>query len=94
MSGRPLLDRRGCLTEAGLLALAASPPGRGPAEVVAHLGHCGRCQEAVLSRASGRPADAPRARKEPPPLWRTILVIVAVLLMVMTALVTLRQLRP
>jgi len=94
VSGAPLLDIRGCLTEAGLDALAASPPGRGPAEVVAHLGRCGRCQERTLARAAGRPGDAPRTRKEPPPLWRTVLVIAAVLLMVLTAMLMLRKLRP
>ena len=95
MSGPPLLDARGCLSEAAFEALSASPPGRAPAEVVAHLGKCERCQGRVLARAAGRSESAPgRTRKAPPPLWRTVLVLVVLLLMAVTFVFLVRQLGP
>jgi hypothetical protein len=93
MSGAPLLDALGCLTESGWSALSNSPPGRAPAEIVAHLGRCARCQERTLARAAGRAPDAPRVKKQPPPLWRIAVVIIAALLMVVSALMMLSQVR-
>ena len=94
MSRAPLLDASGCLTEAGLDALSSSTPGRAPAEVVAHLGRCARCQERTLARAAGHPPGVPRVKKEPPPMWRTVAVVVAALLLVVSILMMLRRVRP
>ena len=92
MSG--LLDARGCLTEAGLEALDDAPPGRGPAELAAHLAGCGRCQRRFLARGGAdyggiRAVPGPATR---PPLWRTVLVAVAALLMLFSAIVGMRML--
>lgn len=82
----PLRDARGCLTDAGLDALERAPVGEGPPELVSHLSSCGRCQDRMLQRSTGEP---PRGRKiEPPPAWRTWVVLVAAVLMVLTALIT------
>jgi hypothetical protein len=93
VSGAALLDARGCLTPAGLAALAASPPGRGPAEAAAHLARCARCQERALEQAAGRDGQTPRVRKAPPPLWRTGAVIVALLGMIAMIVWTLSRAR-
>jgi len=93
MSAAPLLDALGCLTESGWSALSNSPPGRVPAEIVAHLGRCARCQERTLALAAGRSLDAPRVKKRPPPLWRTAVVIIAMLLLVVSAMMMLSQVR-
>lgn len=85
MTAPTLLDARGCLTEAGIDALAGAP-GLGPADLVAHLGRCARCQERVLARSAGHQAGAPRVRKQAPPLWRTLVVALAALLMLAAAL--------
>lgn len=94
MSG--LLDGRGCLTEAGLAALAKAPPGRGPADAAAHLGSCARCQRRFLA-AGGPEAGAIRATPThavAPPLWRTGLVVLVVLAAVALAAAGLRMLTP
>jgi hypothetical protein len=93
MSG--LTDARGCLTEAGLAALATAPPGLGPAEAATHLAACARCQRRFLARG-GEEAGGIRAvpgTATPPPLWRTAAIVVAGLLLLMAAIVTLRALR-
>jgi hypothetical protein len=90
MSG--LLDGRGCLTEAGLAALAKAPPGRGPDDAAAHLASCARCQRRLLARG-GAEAGAIRATPttvEAPPLWRTGVVVLTVLLLVAVAMVGMR----
>jgi len=85
MSG--LLDARGCLTGAGLTALAASPPGLGPAEAAAHLAACARCQRRFLALAGEQAGgiSAVPGTATAPPMWRTVLIVVAALLVVMTA---------
>jgi hypothetical protein len=89
-----LLDGRGCLTEAGFAALDAAPPGRGPAEAAAHLAGCARCQRRFLARGGKEVAGiSPRPGKAvAPPLWRTIAVLFAVLVLVTTALMGVRWL--
>lgn len=91
-----LLDGRGCLTEAGLAALAKAPPGKGPADTPAHLASCARCQRRFLA-AGGPQAGAIRATPThavAPPLWRTGLVVLAVLAVVALAATGLRMLSP
>jgi len=88
------LDARGCLTEGGLTAIAASPPGQGPPDAAAHLASCARCQRRFLALA-GEKVGGIRAvpgTATPPPLWRTALIAVAVLIMLMIAVVAMRSL--
>lgn len=85
----PLLDARGCLTEAGFVALHAAPPGRGPADAAAHLAGCSRCQRRFLARG-GLEAGGIRAtptRAVAPPVWRTGIVVLAVLVLVVLAVI-------
>jgi len=89
-----LLDARGCLTQGGLTALAAAPPGLGPPEAAAHLAACARCQRRFLALA-GEEVGGIRAvpgTATPPSPWRMALIVVAVLLVVMTAVVAMRTL--
>ena len=89
-----LLDGRGCLTEAGFVALDAAPPGRGPADAAAHLAGCGRCQRRFLARGGKENAgiSAVPGRKVAPPLWRTVAVLFAVLALVAVAMIGIRLL--
>jgi hypothetical protein len=91
-----LLDARGCLTEAGFVALDAAPPGRGPADAAAHLAGCSRCQRRFLARGGTDAAgiSAVPRKAVAPPLWRTIAVVFAVLVLVATAAIGLRWLAP
>jgi hypothetical protein len=93
MSGAPLLDSSGCLTEAGLDALQSAAPGRAPADVVAHLGKCGRCQGRTLARSAGYSPDALRVKKAPPPMWRTVAVVIAIALAAVSAWMMLTSVR-
>ena len=89
-----LLDGRGCLTEAGFLALDAAPPGRGPAEAAAHLAGCSRCQRRFLARGGKEIAgiSATPRKAVAPPLWRTVAALFAVLVLVAAALIGVRWL--
>jgi len=91
----PLLDGRGCLTEAGLVALDAAPPGRGPAEAAAHLAGCSRCQRRFLARGGEDVAGISRVptRKVAPPLWRTVAVVFGLLVLVAMGMIGMRLLR-
>jgi hypothetical protein len=85
-----LLDARGCLTEAGLRALAAAAPGAAPPELASHVALCARCQDRMLAAARG-----PAAAAKPPSasrLWMGIFVAVAGLLLALTALFVARLL--
>ena len=89
-----LLDGRGCLTEAGLATLSAAPPGQGPPDAAAHLAACARCQRRFLARGG---AEAGAIRPVPthvvaPPIWRTGVVVLAALLMVVVAMIGIRML--
>ena len=89
-----LTDARGCLTDAGFAALEAAPPGQGPADAAAHLAGCARCQRRFLARGDMK-AGAIRAvpgRAQAPPLWRTVVIVVAALVLVATAMVGMRLL--
>jgi hypothetical protein len=85
-----LLDARGCLTEAGLRALATAAPGAAPTELATHVAACQRCQDRMLAaaRESGARATRPTASR----LWLGILVAVAGLLLALTALFVARVL--
>lgn len=89
-----LLDGRGCLTEAGFVALDAAPPGRGPAEAAAHLAGCSRCQRRFLARGGEGIAgiSATPRKAVAPPLWRTVAFVFALLVVVVTALIGVRWL--
>ena len=83
-----LLDDRGCLTEAGFAALDVAPPGRGPAEAASHLAACARCQRRFLARGGEKEGGirAVPGTAKAPPLWRTILIVMAALLLVGSAM--------
>jgi hypothetical protein len=82
-------DAQGCLTPEGFARIAAAPPGGAPAELAAHLAACPRCQRRLL--AMGAPPKAtPGRRREPPPLWRTVVAVVGAILLVLMALTMMR----
>jgi hypothetical protein len=89
-----LLDARGCLTEAGLRALDAAPPGQGPAEAAAHLAGCAHCQRRFLARGGDDVAgiSAVPGKAVAPPLWRTAVIVLLLVVMVMIAVVGIRWL--
>jgi hypothetical protein len=89
-----VLDGRGCLTEAGVAALDNAPPGQGPADAAAHLAGCGRCQRRFLARGGKEVAGISATPRNvvAPPLWRTVAVVVAVLVLVVTAVLGARWL--
>jgi hypothetical protein len=89
-----LLDARGCLTEAGFVALNAAPPGRGPADAAAHLAGCGRCQRRFLARGGQEVGgiSAVPTRAVAPPLWRTVVVVFVVLVLAAAAAIAVRWL--
>ena len=88
----PLLDGRGCLTEAGLVALDGAPPGKGPADAAAHLASCSRCQRRFLARGGqeGGGISLTPGKAVAPPLWRTGVVVLGVLALVAMALMAIR----
>ena len=92
MSG--LLDARGCITEAGFAALEKAPPGQAPADAAAHLATCARCQRRFLARGGLEQGGirATPTKAVAPPIWRTGVVLLAVLVLVMTAVIGLRML--
>jgi hypothetical protein len=81
-------DGRGCLTEAGLAALAAAPPGQAPPELASHLAACPRCQQRLLAG----PGQPRRPRRRPPPPWRILAVLGGLLLAALALLVLIRRL--
>jgi hypothetical protein len=89
-----LLDARGCLTDAGFSALDAAPPGLGPADLALHLAGCGRCQRRFLARGGEKGAGirAVPGRATRPPLWRTVVIAVAALLFLFSAVAAMRML--
>jgi hypothetical protein len=77
-----LVDARGCLTDAGFAALAATRPGEAPAELAAHLAGCARCQDRVLRVSAGTDA-AGRARGEARSArrrWGALALVIGILL--------------
>lgn len=83
-----LFDGRGCLTEAGLAALAGAVPGAAPPELAQHVTSCARCQELWLRAASPEPrkprltpADAARRR------WGMTAIVLGMLIFALAALV-------
>jgi hypothetical protein len=89
-----LLDGRGCLTEAGFVALDSAAPGRGPAEAAAHLVACARCQRRFLARGGTKSAgiSATPGKAVAPPRWRAVAILLAALVLVTTALIGVRWL--
>ena len=88
-----LLDGQGCVNEAGFRALEESPPGRGPAEVAAHVAACPRCQQRLLAGAAGRLGAPPPARTAPP-VGRSLALAGATLAAILLALWSLLWLLP
>jgi hypothetical protein len=84
-----LFDAQGCLTAEGFARLEASPPGRAPADLAAHLASCVRCQRRLLAASSPAPSSV---RREPPPLWRTAIVVAACIVLVVIAMILMRNL--
>jgi hypothetical protein len=81
-----LFDAQGCLSPQGVAQLSAAPPGQAPPELAAHLAGCLRCQRRLL--ATALPSSGPR--RERPPVWRTALVVVVCLGLVLLALMLTR----
>jgi hypothetical protein len=81
-----LFDAQGCLTAGAFARIAAAPPGAAPSELALHLGSCARCQRRLLATAMGA-AGAPAPRRQRPPVWRTVVAVIACLLLVMIAVV-------
>jgi hypothetical protein len=77
-----LFDAQGCLSPQGFAQISAAPPGQAPPELAAHLAGCMRCQRRLL--ATALPSSGPR--RERPPVWRTALVIVVCLGLVLLAM--------
>jgi anti-sigma-K factor RskA len=84
-----LFDAQGCLTAGAFARIAAAPPGAAPSELAAHLASCGRCQRRLLATAM-RASGAPTPRRERPPMWRTIVAVIACLLAVMAVMITMQ----
>lgn len=86
MSG--LLDARGCLTHAGLAALADAAPGAAPAELAQHVTTCARCQELWLRSSSPEPRK-PRLTPEEASRrrWGMTAITLGMLLFALVALV-------
>ena len=88
-----LLDVHGCLSAAGIAAVRNAAPGRAPDEAARHLAHCARCQRQVLtdggpgSLYSGKPRPT-----QPPPVWRTAVVALGAVLLLLSILATIRWL--
>lgn len=84
-----LRDLQGCLTAAGLETLSKAMPGKAPPELAQHVATCARCQDRMLA---GARAEL-RARKKAvaPPAWRIWAVLGAVLLLLISVLVTIQR---
>lgn len=85
-----LRDIKGCLTDAGLRAFRAAPPGRAPVELATHVAACARCQERALAADEG--TAGPGKRKEPPPLWRVLALFLGGLLLSVLLFLWMRRL--
>jgi hypothetical protein len=86
-----LFDGQGCLTPAAFAAIAAAPPGAAPPELAAHLAGCARCQRRLLAKAMG--TTGPRGpRRERPPVWRTVVVVFAGVVLVGIAMLVVQVL--
>lgn len=83
-----LTDANGCLTNAGLRAVAEAPPGGAPPGLAAHLAGCAKCQRRLL-RGDRGVAAAPVPRRPPSPL-RLALLLAALLLVFVALLWTTR----
>lgn len=86
-----LLDRSGCLSEAGLAAVTAAVPGQIPSDVAAHLAACARCQERVLSGGAPRPSRK-GVLAAPPSLGRIVVLMALAVLSIIIFFWTLRRL--
>lgn len=87
-----LLDAQGCLTEAGMSALLAAPPGRGPEALAAHLAACGRCQDRMLTAGVPGPRTGAPRRSVAPSLGRMLLLVGLILVSMLLFFVSLRRL--
>jgi hypothetical protein len=87
-----LLDGQGCLTEAGIRALLAAPPGRGPEALAVHLAACGRCQDRVLAAGVPGPRTGAPGRQVAPPLGRMLLLVGLILVSMLLFFVSLHRL--
>jgi anti-sigma-K factor RskA len=67
-----------------------APVGQAPSELSRHVASCGRCQERLLARGSGATPRGQRKRR--PPLWRTVVVATAAILLMVVAWIAARWL--
>jgi hypothetical protein len=88
----PMLDAQGCLTEAGMRALLAAPPGRGPEELALHLKTCSRCQDRLLAASVPGPRTGPPKRGGAPSLGRMLLLVGLILVSMLLFFASLRRL--
>ena len=85
-----VLDEEGHLTPAGLEALLEAPSGQAPAELAAHVSSCSGCQDRLLLAAL--PGGEARPRRQPPPAWRIWVVLAAMILGLLSILISLQKL--
>lgn len=85
-----LTNSAGCLTEAGLRAVAEAVPGSAPPELAAHLAACVRCQRRLLG-VDRKPLPASSTRR-PPSAMRFALALLGVMLALAAVLWTTRLL--
>jgi hypothetical protein len=79
------------LTPAGLAAVASAPAGQVPEALAAHLASCPRCQDRMLAHLR---TPGERRAQAPPPLWRTLVVVAALIVLALIALILARWLAP
>jgi hypothetical protein len=93
MDTAALFDAHGCLNANGLESVRNTAPGRAPDAAAAHLAGCARCQRRLLTDGAPGALHAGKPRPTtPPPLWRTGIVVVAAVLLLLCALATVRYL--
>lgn len=89
-----LFDGRGCLTEAGLLALETARLEEAPGPSARHLAGCRRCQERFLARAAGSARRPARSIDPTRRLVRAALIAGGLLFILLVSLLALRRLLP
>lgn len=80
-------DANGCLTEAGLAALAGAGPGQAPPELAQHIAGCARCQDRWLKSAV--PASDRRGKSDSTARrrWGMLAIVFGMLMFALLALV-------
>ncbi|MBN2369389.1 MAG: hypothetical protein JXO72_02765 [Vicinamibacteria bacterium] len=76
-----LIGAGGCLTSAGFEAVLRAAPGETPRDLADHLSACELCQTRLLA---GHDHGGVRVKRQPPPIWRSIVVLFVILLALST----------